>query len=203
MKIAEESCTDQLLWQRLRSGDEKAFAILFQDYHRLLYNYGCKLSSDERLVEDAVQDVFIDLWRLRSSLAPKVQAVKFYLYRSLRRRIHLAKNKYESRADVNLQYTYQEVDLALNSQEEELIEFECSTQRAERIRELMANLPARQLEALTLRYYDNFSIEEIAKIMDVTEKSVRNTLYKALTSLRENRNWLVIPLLFPMLSLAI
>lgn len=35
-----------------------------------------------------------------------------------------------------------------------------------------------------LRYYQSFSTEEIAHIMDVTEKTVRNTLFNAMTSLR-------------------
>jgi len=42
------------------------------------------------------------------------------------------------------------------------------------------------LEAITLRYYENFGIEEIASIMDISEKTVRNTLHNSLTLLRKN-----------------
>ena len=45
---------------------------------------------------------------------------------------------------------------------------------------------------ITLRYFDEFSMDEIAEIMNVNEKSVRNFIYKALTSLRQSREMLLI-----------
>jgi hypothetical protein len=74
--------TDQQLWQRIRAGDEQAFTNIFERYHRTLYNYGSKLSTNSAIIEDAVQDVFIDVWRLRNNLTENVTSVKFYLYRS-------------------------------------------------------------------------------------------------------------------------
>lgn len=63
---------------------------------------------------------------------------------------------------------------------------------------ILQNLPKRQLEAITLRYYDNFSIAEIAAIMDVSEKTVRNTLHNSLTLLRKHSN-----LFYSLLKLAL
>ncbi|CAG4990920.1 hypothetical protein DYBT9275_00640 [Dyadobacter sp. CECT 9275] len=59
------------------------------------------------------------------------------------------------------------------------------------MKELLSQLPERQVEAITLRYFDGFSVDEIAQIMGVTDKSVRNFLYKALFSLRQTREVLI------------
>ncbi|MGG7662825.1 RNA polymerase sigma factor [Dyadobacter sp. BHUBP1] len=182
---------DHDLWQRIRVGDEQAFTAIFERYHRTLYNYGSKLSTNSSLVEDAVQDVFIDIWRLRHNLTENVTSVKFYLYRALRRRIHVALDKFPSTEEIS---ELDDEDTPANHTHSEaiLIEAESSFARAQRIQELLAQLPERQLEALTLRYFDEFSIDEIAEIMGVNEKSVRNFIYKALTSLRQSREILLI-----------
>lgn len=186
--------TDQELWEEIRGGDELAFTVLFGKYHATLFNYGSKLTSNSAIVEDAVQDVFIDIWRLRQNLTDNVASVKFYLYRALRRRIHLAHGKFpltEQLAFLDDQNT----PASFSDSESILIAHESSTIRAKRVQELLSQLPERQVEALTLRYFDEFSTAEIALIMGVSEKSVRNFMYKALTSLRQNRLVLNIPTL--------
>jgi len=183
--------TDQQLWQSIREGDEQAFTIIFEKYHRTLYNYGCKLSPNSAIVEDAVQDVFIDVWRLRHNLTDHVTSVKFYLYRALRRRIHLAQDKFPVTEEI-ASLDDQETPASIGNSETLLIDVESDSLRARQIQNLLSRLPERQVEALTLRYFDDFNIQEIAGIMGVSEKSVRNFIYKALTSLRLHRQILII-----------
>lgn len=182
---------DQHLWKRIREGDEQAFTLIFEKYHCTLYNYGSKLCNNSAIIEDAVQDVFIDIWRLRNNLTENITSVKFYLYRALRRRIHLAQDKFPLTEEITL-LPDRETPANFSDSETILIDTESSLLRTKRIQELLSQLPERQIEALTLRYFDDFSIEEIAGIMGVSEKSVRNFIYRALTSLRQNRQALII-----------
>lgn len=186
--------TDQDLWRDIRRGDEQSFTIIFDRYHSTLYNYGCKLTSNSSIVEDAVQDVFIDIWRLRHNLTPEITSIKFYLYRSLRRRINLGQDKFPVMEEITL-LDDQEVPTNNTNSETILIADESSSIMAKRIKGLIALLPERQVEALTLKYFDDFSIEEIAQIMGVNEKSVRNFIYKALTFLRQSREFIIPPAL--------
>lgn len=190
--------TDQQLWIGIRGGDEKAFASLFERYHRVLYNYGCKLHSDTDLIEDAIQEVFIDIWRLRSNLTSEVQSVKFYLYRAIRRRIQGLDERHEivDKLDNISDSVIREMDHSTG-----LIDAESADLLLRRIHTLIANLPPRQLEVLTLRYFDGFQVHEIAGLMNINEKSVRNLLFKAIFSLREKKNWLIISLLLPLFYL--
>lgn len=191
----ETDTSDQLIWKSMCAGDERSFALIFGRYHRTLYNYGYKLSGESDMVEDAIQEVFIDLWRWRESLEKEVKSVKFYLYRALRRRLHKASLVLEKHEE--LEWDEEGVlDVSGQSHEELLIQDEVSSLLSERIRELLQLLPERQLEAVTLRYFEGFSIEDISSIMEVSEKSVRNFLYKALVLLKENRHWLAFSLVF-------
>ncbi|MFD2932810.1 RNA polymerase sigma factor [Spirosoma flavum] len=181
---------DQQLWRGLRDGNESAFTAIFDRYHRTLYNYGSKLSTDSALIEDAVQEVFIDIWRMRATLLEDITSIKFYLYRSLRRRMHRMQGKYQIGENID-EITDEEGTPTTSTEETVRIEQESRELLTRRIQELLAHLPKRQVEALTLYYYDDFGINEIAQIMDVNEKSVRNFIHRALTSLRQNRNWLI------------
>lgn len=178
--------SDQILWNRVRQGSEAGFTTLFDRYHATLYNYGCKLSVNTSLVEDAVQDVFIDVWRLRKTLTSEVTSVKFYLFRALRRRIHRAQLSVPASQEIS-ETREQEPLLITQSSETHFIADESHQRLTGWLRSSVARLPSRQAEVITLRYFEEFTIPEIARIMGVSEKSVRNFIYKALCTLRETR----------------
>lgn len=184
--------SDQTLWNRVRQGNETGFTALFDRYHATLYGYGCKLSVDTSLVEDAVQDVFIDVWRLRKTLTPEVTSVKFYLFRALRRRIHRAQRSVPAAQEIS-ETRELESRLITKSSENDLIEQETHQRLTGWLRSSVARLPSRQAEVITLRYFEEFTIPETARIMSVSEKSVRNFMYKALCTLRETRPALLSP----------
>ncbi|CAG5074445.1 hypothetical protein DYBT9623_05132 [Dyadobacter sp. CECT 9623] len=183
--------TERQLWLALRQGDEQAFTFIFEKYHRTLYNYGCKLTTHTAVTEDAIQDIFIDIWRLRANLTENISSIKFYLYRALRRRIHQTLDKYPATEEISDITDPEIMPFSFSDSQTMLIESESNLLRAQRIKELLAQLPERQLEAITLRYFDEFSIAEIGQIMGVNEKSVRNFLYKALTAFRQTQNVII------------
>ena len=82
-QIYIENTEDTLLWKSFKQGDKKAFEQLYKKYFKVLGSYGFRLSQDKDLVEDAIHDVFIDLWRRKEYLSD-VQNVKFYLFSAIR-----------------------------------------------------------------------------------------------------------------------
>jgi len=46
------------LWHRFIVGDEKALPKLYNCHFHKLFSYGLKISGDEFLVEDCIQDAF-------------------------------------------------------------------------------------------------------------------------------------------------
>ena len=56
-----EAEREQLVWSALRLGNRKALDFIFEKYIRLLYAYGNKISKDYALIEDCIQDLFVEL----------------------------------------------------------------------------------------------------------------------------------------------
>jgi len=58
---------DYDLLVRLKNGNEQAFAVVFDTYHRYLYVLACRYLMSESYAEDAVQYTFMRLWEERES----------------------------------------------------------------------------------------------------------------------------------------
>ena len=172
---------DQEIWNQFRTGDREAFARIFELNYRPLFAYGKQFLVDISLTEDAIQDLFINLWRTRENLS-EVDNIRFYLFRCLRRIIRRLSERQQRTqnqdvllASTEYSYTGQIHDFD-NGNDVSLL--------TRRLDALIGDLPKRQREVVQLRYYQNFSTEEISLIMGITEKTVRNTLFNAMTSLR-------------------
>ena len=55
--------TDLELYERVRKKDKEALEILYDRYERILYAFVLQLTKDRDLAEEAMQEVFIKLWR--------------------------------------------------------------------------------------------------------------------------------------------
>jgi len=181
--VIQNAHRDSAIWGAFRLGDKSAYAEIYELYFDSLYSYGKKFLADQTQVEDAIQDLFIRLWRTRERLST-VDNIKYYLFLSLRRDIRRIKEKAVEKVD------YESFLTTYDHPVDEYNPTEGDRELTHRLVAILKNLPKRQLEAITLRYYENFSITEIASIMDVSEKTVRNTLHNSLTLLRKNSNLL-------------
>ncbi|MDR8394080.1 sigma-70 family RNA polymerase sigma factor [Aliifodinibius sp. S!AR15-10] len=177
-----EDYGDQELWIAFRKGNRDAFSVLFLRYYQPLFRYGMNFSTVRETVKDSIQKLFYRLWEKRN-LIDTPQSVQAYLYVSLRR-ILLRLNKREnSRERRNAQYLEQGMD-GLISIEEEIILEEERKKREELYKSCIKALTPRQKEALLLRVDNGMSNTEIAGIMGITEKRVRNLIYESIKRLR-------------------
>lgn len=191
--MIQNSPHDTAIWNAFRLGDKSAYAEIYELYFDSLYSYGKKFVADQTQVEDAIQDLFIRLWRNREGLA-SVDNIKFYLFLSLRRDIRRINEKEKAVEKVD----FESFLITQNHPAYEYSPDDTERELTLKLVTILKSLPKRQLEAITLRYYENFSIAEIASIMDVSEKTVRNTLHNSLTLLRKNSN-----LLYSLIKLAL
>ena len=171
---------DAELWRRFRDGDDVAFSMLYQTQIDLLYRYGHKLSADTELVEDSIQDMFIELWNSRQRLSD-TDSIKFYLFRILRRKI--TRNPL-NRMTAGVTGDYADQLLFSISAESELIDLENEHSRMLMINRVLSKLPPRQQEVINLRYFNNFSHQQIGDMMNISLQSVHNILQKSMKNLR-------------------
>lgn len=180
------------LWDSFKKGNQTAFSEIYRNYAALLLNYGSKISSDKTLVEDSIQDLFVELWSSRVRIS-RTSSIKFYLFKALRYKI--VRNRKASHYEDKQFQENHTAHLKVSSYEDDFIELELQSFQMKHLRETLANLPPRQREAINLRYFHNFSNDEIARIMNITYPSACKFIYAGLKKLTENLKMSVMDIL--------
>jgi RNA polymerase sigma-70 factor (ECF subfamily) len=172
--------TDAALWDDFLEGSKQAYAYLYSRYAPTLYNYGYKIAQNREVTEDCLQDLFLTILETRERLG-RTDSIKFYLMRALRRDI-VRKLTNEQRfnheldtLDFTIEFYY----------EPTWLDRQISREQSTLLLQELNNLPARQKEALFLKYFDNLSYEEIAGVMGIEQTSVYKIVYKAIASLQK------------------
>jgi len=172
--------TEQELWQLFRNGDKDAFGEIFSSNYKALYQYGRKLNMNPLLLDDSIQDLFLDLWQRKSNL-PEIQSVKGYLFKSLK--FKLLKS---TRNAIKLEEIDPEsISYAEFSHESMLIEEQQQKEEDQKLLQGINYLPPRQQEALFLKYRSQLEYEEISEMMGISRQAVINLIYKSVKFLRE------------------
>lgn len=175
---------DSALWNAFRNGDDGAIAVILERFSNELYKYGCKVLNDREIVKDSIQDLFVQLYRNRSSLG-ETCAIKLYLFKALRRRLFRAKSREKSLRALLSSYQH-DAGIVSESPEYNVMLHEVSVAQKETVKFLMAKLTVRQHEAIYLRYYEELDYDTIANVMEIRKQAVYNLVHEAIEFLRNN-----------------
>ena len=181
-KNFEFEVSDEVLWQQFQKGRESAFAKIYKDNVGRLYSYGKKLVKDDGLVEDAIQDMFVELWDARERLGA-VKSIKSYLYMCIRRKLLL---KVSVARKTNSQSTLESLQKITPSYEISLIEKQQFDAAQMALQKAMTHLNGKQMEIIHLKFYSKLSYNEIADIMQLEKKGVYNLIARTLLQLRSH-----------------
>ncbi len=174
--------SDKIIWNRLRNGDQKALEEIYRTYFSMLFDYGKKISRDENTVEDCIQELFVELWNRREKLS-ETNAIKPYLYVSLKRKIFHSIKKLRKSTGTELEERHFEAELAID---EILIEKETTSEQKTNLKKAFSELSDRQKEILYLKYYSEMDYEEITQIMEMNYQSARNLVSRAIQKLSKH-----------------
>jgi RNA polymerase sigma factor (sigma-70 family) len=169
-----------IAWEQFLGGDKHALGNLAELVYPSLFHYGTKFTANHTIVEDAIQDLFLNFWAKRNTLR-HVSSPKSYIFTSLRnnliRKLQI-EPAWQDLPDVEL---VKARELMVDQAQEEHQEW-----LSETMGKTMLLLPARQREALYLRYYENLSYEEIAGVMGLQRQAVANYIHEGISRLRKH-----------------
>lgn len=174
--------SENIAFQKFKTGDAKAFKFLFSRYFQSLYLFALKFVDDE-IAKDLVQDCFYDLWRNREKVNIK-SSLSAYLFTTVKNRCytHLKKEQARSSANENihLQLKTDELSYFLHS-EKSVLEFDT----VDRIKQTIAKLPERCREIFVESRFNGLTNSEIAEKCNISVKAVEKQISKALKAFRE------------------
>lgn len=170
------------LWKRFCEGEQEALNLIYQGHVDDLYHYGMHFCHDSERVKDCLQDLFQCLWLDHEQLNSEINNTRYYLITSLRRRLLRSLEKTRRNRTEELGETF-DFEL-IPSREDIIIQDETHLRQAKELHEGISTLSRRQREAIYLRFYQNISYDEIAKLMNIKVESVYNIISKAIGLLK-------------------
>lgn len=169
-------------WTLLKSGDILGLEGLYRIFVRDLFQFGLSLVNDYDFVQDCIQEVFIDLWRYHKNLRT-ANNVKVYLFKSLSRKI--SKENYKAKRWKAVEVKESNLTQhTIKSIESEIIDNQVDKDIKQKLAKALDNLPLRQKEIILYLFFENFSYEEISRMMGINLRSVYTLAWKAISSLK-------------------
>jgi RNA polymerase sigma-70 factor (family 1) len=170
--------TDKALFERIATGDEAAFSIIFFRYTARLAPFVTRLLQSDSWSEEIVQDVFLRLWQSRLQLA-SIEQPSAYLYQMASNRTldYIKRNA----RDVKLQY-YAARWLAPATDHPDTQQDFREIDRL--LKEAVNRLPAQRRKVYQLVREAGLSHAEIADQLQISKHTVRNHVAEALQEIR-------------------
>lgn len=185
MRISQEISQIEIWNQFIENGNEDALSRIYADNYDLLFDYGIRFTTNIHIVEDAIQDVYINLIKYRKSIG-NVKNIQGYLVCVFRRQLFLDLNKQkkiistEQMPDGFFDYfKHPDADSDSNEKEEKEILYSA-------IKECVSNLTDKQKEIIYLKFEREITYEEIAVILNISVESCYKSVYRSIKSMRSS-----------------
>jgi RNA polymerase sigma factor (sigma-70 family) len=162
------------------AGDDKAYSSIYELYAKDLYAYGISLRVKNELIEDAIHDVFVEIYTHRQNLE-KVENLKYYFIAAFRNRLFFLLKKESNTLEITEKHT---LDFEDKNVLDTWIELEVESEKQFLLKKLLSELNQHQREALYHRFVENLSCEEIADLMQINYQSTKNLIHRAIKKLR-------------------
>ncbi|MEH6305497.1 RNA polymerase sigma-70 factor [Olivibacter sp. CPCC 100613] len=170
---------DRALLQRFISGDDSAFAELYDTCWERLFLYAVRILNDEDDAEDAVQDAFVSFWKYRKS-AKNIEHIENYLLAIVRNNaVRIIRHNIEARNYLtSLQSFFDELSAASDEA--------FMAKGLERFfEEEIEKLPNKMREIFLLSRKEQLSHKQIAEKLGISNETVKKQIYNSLKTLRE------------------
>ena len=177
---------DLVLLKRLRGGDPDAFSQLMNRLLPQIERYVYRLTRSREVTDDVVQETFLRLWHSNASFDPAKAKLSTWLHRIAHNLCvdHFRKSARLAPQDDEWEWHEQRDSnpITPSSMDPDTQLEQANQQQALGL--AMARLPERQRSALVLAYYQGFSNQEVASILDLSVQAVESLLARARKNLK-------------------
>lgn len=183
-KLGSDDVADTKLLAEVFKGNHNAFDILYNRYWKWVFNAAYKRTNDRAIAEDITQDVFVQLWSRKTNHV--IESLPSYLLIAARNGVFKRLDREERYAELSAELL--ESDGSVDATDARLLHKEFLMAFAE----LIETLPEQQRLIFKYRFNDGLSSQEIAEKLQLSPKTVRNHIGRALATLKKELVWLQI-----------
>ncbi len=170
--------TDDQLFSFLKEDDDQAFDEIYHRYWNILYGQAYKRLGNRETTEEVLQDLFTKIWINRHKIMVNI-SVGAYLSASVK---YLVLNQLQKEA-VRKKFAFSHIKRAATSANltEETILFQ---ELQNLVAQEIGKLPPKCKSVFVLSRYEQYSNKDIAKELNISEKTVENQIGKAIKVLK-------------------
>jgi RNA polymerase sigma-70 factor (ECF subfamily) len=155
------------LVRQFLAGDRSAFERIVEKYQKTVFNVAFRMTREAKEAEDIAQEVFLKVYERLESFNPKYRFFS-WLYR-------ITVNESLNTLD----------DEEMAAGGPDLDEITEANERSRKIADAMMELNVDQRAVVVLKHFEGLSYEEIAQVLEISEKKVKSRLFTARQVLRD------------------
>jgi RNA polymerase sigma-70 factor (ECF subfamily) len=179
---AGDAAQDRDILALLQSGAvEPAFQLTLARYQDKVYRLCCALLRDPSAAEDAAQESLVRIWKAIGSYDGRA-SLSTWIYAITRNRCLTAIERRRELVSLSDEAVAAEAEAMSQSHHTAADE---AQQGSALLRELVDLLPERYRRTLTLFYYEDRSVGEVARMLAMPEGTVKTNLSRARAALAE------------------
>ncbi len=167
--------TDQYLIQQTKLGDTQAFGTLVERYKDYVFTIVVRVLKVREEAEEIAQDTFIKAFESLDSFRGESKFSSWLYSIAYRKALdRVRKNKRQQTTGLLEEITESDagtIDNALQLME--------TKERKEKIRQCIMELPEIDATLITLYYFEDQSVKEIAQVTNLSEDNIKIKLYRS------------------------
>lgn len=181
MRQSSKHISNDFLVQRYQQGDKGALKLLIKQFHSRLELQIYSQTKNRDSVSDLVQESWYGIINGLENIEIKISFDVWALSIARRKAIDWIREQQRSRK--KLKNILEENDSSEIKGEEE--ELETLLERRAKLRIAISRLPQSQQIVLSMFYLENYSIQEISEVIEISAGTVKSRLYTAREHLKE------------------
>ncbi|HMI04004.1 MAG TPA: RNA polymerase sigma-70 factor [Pedobacter sp.] len=174
--------TDQELAGLLRLGNETAFKVVYDRYWEKLYFVAAKRLNDAYEAEEAVQDIFLQLWKNRENFELR-ETFENYLAVAAKFQVIKRRSKRLRRAIIDQQLASEAELRNLDSNHHNWSQYDFE-QLQQKLSKILDGLPPKCKLVFSMSRDDEYTNKKIAAELGISEKAVEKHVTHALKTLK-------------------
>lgn len=166
-----------ILLQELSAGNQHAFETLYNHYSPKIYLNLKKLTKDEEIAKELLQDLFLKIWDKRSDLDP-AKSFRSYLFKIAEnmvmdffRKAKRDKKLLDKLIDITADFGPDMEEILISKENEELLQ------------QAIDALPPQRKKVFVLCKLEGKSYEEVSKLLGISTSTISDHIVKATKSI--------------------